>query len=230
MIIETENRSALYYNKYRYRARLYLVGLNNTYYTTTIQEFIQRLSRLIPSSYTDWDETKNATYAKSINLEAIEKYLQWKKINKSKVLIRVEHNIAGIFSNDLSVLKKLQKIDIGKENVSYTQVDITIPNGVKLFKRKPKHKYRVYLKSMKIPSEVTKNLNDFIERYKNTATVIVPSKSMNEWLVGKSFFIYRYCYTSYFIDYDDESTYTLLSIMIGELLHKKYKLEWMEPA
>lgn len=231
-----EQRNTLYYNKYRYRARLQLVGLNRTWYARNMTEFVERLEHLKKDAVNLWTRPYYAVHTKDlkeIDLYAIEKYINWRntyftpidKIDK-KVLVRIEYNIASVFSNDLSVLKTLESI-LGPGSVTYTEVDTCVPNGYKYFKNEPKHKYRVYLKTKyNIDEKFREDLIKLFDRYKNTNTVLVPSLALRKWLrPDKHKWTQRHCSSHFFIDYDEESTNTLLGIMIGDMISKRFTLQ-----
>lgn len=231
-----EQRSNLYYNKYRYCARLHVVGLNRTWYSRTMLEFTERLNTLKKDAVDLWTRPYYAAHTRELNeidLYAIEKYINWRNtyftpVNKidKKVLVRIEHNVASIFSNDLNVLYTLESIN-GKGSVTYTEVDTCIPTGVKYFKNEPKHKYRVYLKTKyNIDEKFREDLIKFIDRYKNTNTVIMPSYALRKWLrPDRHKWTQRHCSSHFFLDYDEESTNTLLGIMIGDMISKRFTLQ-----
>lgn len=237
LLVDTiEQRSNLYYNKYRYRARLRIVGLNRTWYARTMTEFVERLEHLKKDAIELWSRPYYSAHTKEldeIDIYAIEKYINWRniyftpvdKIDK-KVLVRIEHNIASIFANDLNLLYTLESIN-GKGSVTYTEVDTCIPNGVKYFKNEPKHKYRAYLKTRyNIDERFREDLLKFIDRYKNTNTVIVPSLALRKWLSPeKHKWTNRHCSSHFFLDYDNESTNTLLGIMIGDMISRRFTLQ-----
>ena len=210
-------RSTLYYGKYNYRARLKLAGLRRTYFADDITDYKRKLSgtRIEPNDT-------------GIDLGSIEKFLNWRNTNakgsNKQAMIRVEGDTAGIFSNDLQLLKTLEDF----ASVDYTEIDNTIPTGTKYFTNEPKYNYRVYLKSRKVDDKFKEDLSRFINRYKGTNTVIVPSTALSNWLAGKSKQYYwygPYCSSHYFIDYNEESTNSLIGIMFGDMVKRRFKLE-----
>ena len=220
-VIETDHRGALYYGKYQYRARLELVGLNRTYKAKTILEVVQRIHRYSRAKELD-----------TMDLDSIERFINWRNtyaapVDKStkQALIRVESITAGVFSNDLQLLQTLEKI-AGKDAVDYSQVDMSIPTGIKYFVKEPTYNYRVYLKSKLVPDKFPEDLKRFIARYKDTGTVIVASKSLDYWLNGKvRHWLHRYCSSHYYIEYNDESTHSLIGLMFGDMIKARFKLE-----
>ena len=150
--------------------------------------------------------------------------LQKEKKNK-QIGIRIEYNTLAVFSNDLSVLKDIEK-EIGSGyDFDYTQSQTSQYAGIKHFVNDPPHKYRVYLKSRRVEDNFHVELRDMFKRQPS----LHPSSALTRWLNndGKRYGIWYFRWTSaaHFIDYDDESTLSYLALMYGEVLGKKYKLE-----
>ncbi len=159
---------------------------------------------------------------------AIARYLLWKneyaaKTNK-QALVRVEYNTASVFSNDLALLETLEDIDPGVMQIQYSQVDLSIPVGVKYFVDQPKHNYRVYFKSGLNDANFRIMVSEFIERYRDSSTVIVPSRALLWWVTNPSW-TSRYSQTVYYLDYDVESTIMLITLVFGNLIKQTFKLE-----
>jgi hypothetical protein len=222
VVLETENRSKLYYSKYKYRARFRLEGLNRTYFTQTIEEYNRRMG--LRSVF----DSRNPDVYQPIDLASISRYLIWRneytnKINK-QALVRVEYNTASVFSNDLALLETLEDIDPGALGIKYTQVDVSIPVGVKYLVGQPKHNYRVYFKSGLNDANFRIMVSEFIERYRDSSTVIVPSRALLWWVTNPSW-TSRYSQTVYYLDYDVESTIMIIRLVFGNLVRQTFKLE-----
>lgn len=220
-------RGTLYYNKYNYRARLRLKALNRTYYLDTIDEFKRRLYHRVG----DKDVIRRGF--EDVNFVAIEKYIEWRRKyfkepgKNRKLTLRVEGSVASVFSNDLDLLKTLEEI-LGPGTVTYSIVDMSVPTGVRYFKHEPKHNYRCYLKSKRVENNFKQKMISFLDRYKDTSTVILPSNAFKKWLreEGKTGFWYtNYCSSHYFLDYNEESVNSLIGIMFGDMIKCRYKLE-----
>jgi len=215
-----DQRSSLYYNKFKYRARFYCKGITLAWFNYTEEEIIDKIEKF-----------KNRFVG--ANSKHILEFYNWKvatKKNKSAT-VRIEGETASVFSNDLDLLKTLESIGCP---VDYTEVDDTIIVGIKHFIREPKYKYRIYLKSKRVSDDFRDKLHNFIERYTDTDTVIIPSSSLSKWLKDDSQYVrgswsynWNKCYTSanFFIDYNDESTLTLFSLIFSGMISKSYKLE-----
>mgnify|MGYP003704783293 CR=1 FL=1 len=101
------------------------------------------------------------------------------------------------------------------------------PLGIKYFEKEPKHKFRAYLKSKRVKDSFKNEMSEFLNRYKGTKTVLKPSKAFRQWLSGSKFYGWNRTYSSshYYIEYDDESTDSLLALMFGDMIKRRYKLE-----
>ena len=220
-----EYRDANYYGKYQYRARFTLVGVRYTWYIKKdIEELIKRLddsaSQNIRLTY-EREEVKQ-------NLPKIDAFLhlrnEWRQ--KKNTTVRIEHNTVAVFCNDLQELKTIETAIPGIV-VDYTQVQTSNFVGTKTFANTPKHKYRVYLKTKIVQNNLIKDLKDLIDRSPD----LHPCPSLDYWLQSGmhqgniNSWRYRYTSCTHFIDYDDESTLSYISLMHGDYLGKRYKLE-----
>jgi len=217
-----ESRSNLFYNKYQYKASFYLSGLPLLWFCNTKEEVLQKYE-------------KNPKRFKGADIDSIVRVFDWLTIQNKKpekeFTKRMEANSMSVFSNDLNFLKTLESINV---KILYTEVDLSIPQGTKYFKNKPKHNYRVHLKSKRVSDDFALKLGTWFDRYKGTDTVIAPSAALKEWVdsakslqksgYGSSWRL-RYSSSHYFFDYDNESTLMLFMIMFDSMISRKYKLE-----
>jgi len=218
-----EYRDQHYYNKYEYRARFNLVGVRYTWYIKSdIQELVERLEAPVTSYHRlayERDEVRE-------NLTILASFLKWRNELKEKKnsTIRIEHNTVGVFSNDLQELKNITTSIPGIE-VDYTQAQISNYIGIKHFMRKPKHKFRIYLKSRRVEGTFAEDLHTMFKKNKS----LHPSPALKHWAKGSSgnqnSWRYRFSNASHFIDYDDESVLSYLALLHGDMLGKRYKLE-----
>jgi hypothetical protein len=221
-----EHRDQLYYNKYEYRARFYLVGVRYTWYIKdNIQELVDRLNApAVGYSYvngeTNRDEIKE-------NIPKLTKFLHWRNEIKKKKnsTIRVEHNTVAVFSNNLQELRDITNI-IPDIEIDITQAQTSNFVGVRYFVRKPKHSYRVYLKSRRVEGSFAEDLHELFKKNNK----LYPCFSLKQWAKGsinsqQVSWRYRFSSATHFIDYDDESTLSYLALLHGDMLGKRYKLE-----
>jgi hypothetical protein len=218
-----EYRDRAFYGKYRYRARLSLAGMRFTSFAKKPEDLHTRLAAIKNSSSVQ--ELKSARS----NTDLLCDFIKWRnKCTQDKTaMLRVEQNTAAVFSNDLSLLHELKKFS-QHAMVDFTEAQTSQYSGIKHFVNEPKHKFRVYLKNKRIDtySNFHTELNDLLERN----TDLHPSPSLDVWLkdgiyTKNLYWRYHYTKASHFIDYDDESTLSYLSLMYDGILGKKYKLE-----
>lgn len=210
----------MYYNKYMYRGTFYIWGGRRTSAAKNMLGYLKSLKCYVEQSY---NKVRAQKELDSIDLNQIEQYLDWRETNREQTTIRIESDKISVFSNDLVLLKTLEKF--GK--VEYSQVDVSIPKGVKYFVKEPKYKNRIYLKGKAVTPTFHIELAEFISRYENTATVIVPSNGLRYWLhsTKRHTWAFRYTSSSFFMDYNDDSSYTLIALFFHEMLSKHFKLE-----
>jgi hypothetical protein len=207
-----EYRETDYWGKYKYRARIKLIGVNLLWYSKTEID-----TRALNIKY-DSEERKNAVVN---NVPTINKLIKWSVPLKTDRVIstRIEGDTLAIFSNDLSKLQELNSI---VSDLDITEVVTGEYAGVKYFARNPKHKFRIYFKSRRIDYKTRDELTEFLNKNKN----IHLSKSFREWVnPKKNTWKSRWLSAGYSIDYDDESMLSYIALMYGDLLGKKFKLE-----
>lgn len=218
-----DHRDTDYWSKYEYRARITFEGIRYVYWADTVDEWIARMNsgkRARGQVPLTQDEINIMIDHKSI----IENFITLrKKQRKDKNFgIRLEANIAAVFSNDLAFLHSIKQWhpDI---IVDYTQVQKAEFSGTKYFVKEPTSKYRVYLKSKRVSDDVAKEIRELLARNKS----LKPSRALKQWVKSDQRYTWkhRYCSSAYSIDYDDESTLSYLALCHGDLLGKKYKLE-----
>lgn len=221
-----EIRDKLYYNKYKYRARIRCKGLYLMWYSKNGMDLQDKIDR---------ENTRRTGYR--INKDTIVKFYYWKIENKgNKCTIRVEGDTGSVFSNDLEFLKTLDSI----ESVEYTEVkqESIAPMGIKYFTKEPKHKYRFHLKSKRVPEDWADKLKTWVEKYEGTGTVISPSAALKQWYTPiaqspsnpfipswNNSWRKHWCSSHFYIDYDDESTLTLFMLIFDSMIQRRYKLE-----
>ena len=194
-----------YYNNYRYRAKFRVDGLRYADYAKTPDDLIKRLNE------TGYRKVRPDTKALAMeNINELNNFINWRN------------------SNDLELLLTLK--ELGVVTVTMTEVQLEQFAGTKYYVNKPKHNYRIYLKSAYIEDKnFVKDLYDTISKSKE----LVPSNALKDWLdeyvkrpiASHNSWTYRYTSGTHSIDYDNESTLSYLVLMYGHMLGKRYKLE-----
>jgi hypothetical protein len=218
--LQTELRNALYFNKYKYRAKCRVDGASYTYYTNSLEEFRAKMERRARNGNSvtvilnSWQ-----TVVDEIDYEQLSKYYDWRAdANRDLYLARIQGNQISFFSNDLELLKTLKVLD-PKLKFSEAKVE----NGdILYFKKEPKHKFRTFFRGKKSPDNFKIDLETFIESYGHLAKV---SPALIRALEDpRKYYQIKYMHSSYYIDYDTESTLTLLHMFFPSMLGKTYSL------
>ena len=217
-----EYRDELYYSQYQYRCRITIPHFRRAQYYSP-DEFEQMVLGN-SKKFIRLKQDERDTLAQ--HLPSIKKVLQYridsKKNKASKV--RGEYDTISIFSNDLQSLHD-NFDNLTDACVDFTEVITTGYSGVKTFANEPKHKYRIYFKSKRIPED----FKDGLKKILTTNTQLRPSPALKMWLDQKEdsqwYWNFRYMSSSYFIDYNDESYLSYLALMYDGMLGRKYKLE-----
>jgi hypothetical protein len=218
--VEYIDHRSLYYNKYRYRARLYCTGIYLAMWNLSLDDIEKKVK-------------SNKHRLKDASAYKIKNFIDWKntqpKGNNKINTVRIEGNVASIFSNDLNSFKSLENLGCP---IDYTEIGDNIPIGTKYFVKEPKYKYRFYLKSKRVHEDFRTRLALLFDRYKDTETKIFASPSLKQWLEidtsfnSWSFWKHNYCSSHFFIDYNDESFITLFALSFDQnMISAKYKLE-----
>lgn len=218
--LQIDIRTSLYFKKYKYRAKLRIPGICYSYYTNTLEQFIKKLEGIdknrnkykISVLNKRWEQTIDL-----VDLEQIGKYFDWNHEHKDKEFTsRIQGNLISFFSDDLQLLQTLKNIDI---NAEFSEASIE-NTDVLYFKTQPKYKFRTYFRGKRTPDHFNNDVILFDKSYGHIAKVCPALKRF----VSENRF-YNYLHNSYFIDYNDESTLTLLYLHFGSMLSKTYRLE-----
>ena len=215
--LKFEQRTKLYFNKFKYKAVLHIPGAVYTYYTPSIELFVERTERLKNNNHgirvlgNDWKE-----YWEEVNVDKISQFITWRNlIPKDKCMYRIQGDHVSFFSNDLPLLQNLVSID---PNLKLTEVMSYDTPGIMYFKREPKYKYRTYFRSKRIPKDFSDNVRTLQDMYKS----IHFSKGIFTSLFHNNWHPYRYIHGSYFVEYNDEQMLTILSMWFPDMLAKTY--------
>lgn len=212
--LRTEHKTKLYYCKFQYKAALTIKNIGRIRDCKNLEQFIKKIEWLISRRYVD------TSYLKSIDLDLFEKLINFRVSVRGKIFVRLDFNKISFYSNDLNVLRNLEK-QFPNIEMKFSQVIPSSDDKIMHFRKEPPTKYRLYLKSGKISMEDKSNLKDLIERYSTTENKILPSKKIKKWLENSS----QWIWNSSHIGYNDEKTLTVLALTVPDLIGKAYKLE-----
>ena len=210
-----ETKSRLYYNKYKYKSSIVYPDGNLIRYASTEQDLDKAIAQR--ESY-----GRSSFYGSLIDRDFLCKLVHWRNdVNQTPSTVRVDYSYITVYSNDLEVIDSLEQFK--PNEVSYTEVQVEGEVGV-LLRNNPKHKYRTYFRSKTVPDGFTKEIEEFLQQYKSS---VYPTPSLIKWLLLKNKYTWRHRYleSCFFIDYDDESFLSILSLNFGSYLGKTYKVE-----
>lgn len=212
--LKVEQRERLYYNKYTYKATCHADGAYYTYYVKNIDECLEKITTIQNEIH------RYPTYIPiTFNSDSVDKLdLLIKYINsfnaKNKGCTRREGNCISFYSNDLDFIKKAPCL------TGLYEAEL-MPAGVKYFKRDVPAPYRVYFKDARVPADVKTD----IQNYLNRTEKVEASKSLDMWLSRTTSWATVWTSPSYFINYHDESSLTMMHLLFSNVLGKNYKLE-----
>ena len=206
--LKLDERSTLYYNKHKYRVQIFEPYVHLLRWYKSISEVKLALG----------DETRK-------NLSVQPDFTKIRKIIKIKNMfeklddaaIRQEGDKITFYCNDTDLIDQ-----IGKSIPDSTVSEVALlPAGVKYFTNEPDHKYRVYLKSKRIQSELKSELLDYLTR----TTSVTPSGALSKWMNYSVKYQHVYTQQNFFVDYDDAHTLTMMHLLFPSLIGKSFKLE-----
>jgi hypothetical protein len=122
---------------------------------------------------------------------------------------------AWIYTNDTKLIKQVSELDflICK---TYTEAKVDRPkNTIKL--KDPKHRYRSYLKSVKLTDEEKTHLCNFFTNQQEHARI---SPALGKWMAERWHRTQDY----FFVDHDEESWLVMLSLIKPSMIRKTMEL------
>lgn len=212
--IKVIDREKLYFNRYSLRGTFKTEHLSAAYGVKDIDGFNHALSK----GRHRYVWRGKAIDLATVDFNLIEKIIEFKvAAKKDKVLtIRFEGDKMSVYTNDMDVLEQMTKI---QSTVELTQIVLS-PAGTKYFKFDPPAKYRVYLKARRIDESTRNSLLDFFKRDLGT-----PCSALKGNVEAKNAWRWSWITNHNFIDYNEETTLTYMSLMFPGILGKTYKLE-----
>lgn len=219
----TEKRNALFFGKYLYRAKCKVHGAVYTYYTKNIDQFRAKMAKRLdepPPPYVAIYDIDHKRRIELIDYDQIARYFEWRNhVDSDTYTVRIQGNTISFFSDDIRLLQTLTVLD---ENLEISIAELT--GNVMYFKNTPKYKYRTYFRGKKVPDNFKEEVRSFIERYKNIAHICPALRRLIDNVKGTRYW-YNYLHSSYYVEYNDESTSTLLHMFFGSMLGKTFTLE-----
>lgn len=222
--VDLIDRTALYFNKHKYRAVIYTPHLFYSYNCKTPDAFRKRIDEIC-KEYDDNGENWYRWRKPRPDVQ-LEEYiiisglicLKQKYKNSDEVTFRRENNTCCVYASDISVLNEIASFH---PNATFNQVSL-MPAGVKVFKRNPPAKYRAYMSNAKMPVDFKEEMLSYLQRTPD----VRPSDSFYTYLNRNVRHNYQsYLWDTYFVDYDDDKNLMMMMLMFPGMVGKTYKLE-----
>ena len=127
----------------------------------------------------------------------------------------VSVNTAHVYANDLNLIEQINFLP-GVSNQDYTRAVVCRPKDTIQLKY-PRHQHRSYFKITKITDDQKKNLLNFLNNYSETIRL---SPALQHWVKTPMVRTQDY----FFIDYNEPSWLTMLSLVRPGLIRKTMQI------
>lgn len=218
--IKSVTKPKLYYNKYKYKATLFDENFHLVRYSKNKEQLLEHVSyKKLDNIYFYHNRKLSAVPP---NLDILSSFIDWRNSHANDdLLVRVDYSTVSIYGNDLQLLETLADID---SNIEFCQVVIEGHPNI-LLRNNPKHPFRTYFKSKSLPNGVYEEIGKFLKSYEK---IVTPCGSLKRWAFELGYnqtWRRSYLEQSYFVEYDDESTKTILALNFDQYLGKTFKVE-----
>ena len=202
-------RNKLFYDKYKYKVDINLMGSRYLKHSSTYENFIKRV--------TDMGYPVTEYAAKYRDLF----YFYKKHNNHKEVTFLHSWGFLGLYTSNETILNELLTLNLGLK----VQEAVIPPEKIMYFANEPQFKYRTYLKSTRVSDTLIDSLSGIADRYKNTT--IHFSDGLTKFIKSKHWKhrTYSYLNNSHFIEFNEDTIITILHLVAGECVGKTYKLE-----
>lgn len=212
--MKTETRNKLFYNQFKYKAKVHIPGVSFTYYVEDIEQFIDKMNIINPLA--------KHRASKNIDTDQINKFLICRNmLPKNKIIHRIQGDHVSFFSNDLALLHNLRSID---PNLVLVEADTSLDSSCIYFKKSPKYKFRTYFKGKRMPEDFSDSLRSLKSTY--TENVLHFSSGLSKvCFMPNQYNPYRYLHSSHFVEYNDEAMISILALFFPTMLGKTFRCE-----
>jgi hypothetical protein len=146
--------------------------------------------------------------------EQLHQFAEFLAATSYEYKIVISSNRAAIYANDLEFISVLDNLSM-LTHKKFTQAIVTRPENT-IAVINPKHKLRGFLRNTKLTSEEKTNLSAFL----TTQQEIRISPAMLAWLNTP----FSRTQDHFFIDFNDETWLTMLSLVRSGLIRKTFKI------
>ena len=199
------SRNKLFYNRYRYKVSINIVGSRYLKNSRTYQDFANRVK---PN--TDLESRYRTVF------DFYKKYM-----DNTEVTFLRYYDYLGFYTSNETIIHELLVMNLGLK----VHEAIAPPDKIMYFANEPQYKYRVYLKSKRVSDSLIDSLSGFCDTYKdkniNVSNGLIKFIDSKHWKRR----IYSYLNNGFFIEFNDDSMITIMHLMMSECIGKTYKLE-----
>jgi hypothetical protein len=228
-----EDRSSLYYGKYKYRVAFNVVGGSLTNYVNSIKKFEDRVKNDKKYYLDHMKKVQLGPYDQSrfdrlneIDMAEIRSLLDFKNRFKRKVNNRVQMIIGvsykkdrlSVYTNDEKIVK--DAISLQFSDTVTSVANICIPQGVMTFVRPPKYEYRAYMRSKFVDQDFKDKILNLVEQYPEFTL----SKSFLQWTKDNRSLTWKrmWLQPNFFIEYNNEANQVILMLYFDSSYISKY--------
>lgn len=244
-MIKDTNRYNLYYDQYKYRAIVRILGIQWFRTINSLEQYEKRLEHKIDTKYT-WSVAAGTIKNRNLSIrdlvlennsdgiEYIKQFILWRqRYSASNIKIVINHCRALIYTNnpdDVLTLGSLVNEISWVEPIQHWQREV-------IYQKQPKHAFRVYFKKKRLMGDDRKKFLQFIDTEQ-----CQPSRSLYYQIHPGQFKFQSVFYNhqiknsflmlfeNYYLDFDDENFITMLGLRYSELIRKICRIEKVEAA
>jgi uncharacterized membrane protein len=137
-------------------------------------------------------------------------------IKKQNIRQRTEGDKLSLFFNDITEVTDFKSNFPASFPITTYESIVSNEPKVKFFMRKPKFKFRAYMKTKRVTIQEKKELEDFLE---NASFELKLSSSLNRWFkLSRSSFLF----SNFYFDFNDELAQTYLALSMSDYIEKYY--------
>jgi uncharacterized membrane protein len=201
-----EYRDKLYYNKYKYKLIISFETLRFfTYSNYNLKNWETNVRKKLSGK----------TLVTTLNFK--DHLLNMRDLTKKQnIRQRTEGDKLSLFFNDITEVTDFKSNFPASFPITTYESIVSNEPKVKFFMRKPKFKFRAYMKTKRVTIQEKKELEDFLE---NASFELKLSSSLNRWFkLSRSSFLF----SNFYFDFNDELAQTYLALSMSDYIEKYY--------
>ncbi len=201
-----EYRDKLYYNTYKYKLIISFETLHFfTYSNYNLKNWETNVRKKLSGK----------TLVTTLNFK--DHLLNMRDLTKKQnIRQRIEGDKLSLFFNDITEVTDFKSNFPASFPITTYEAIVSNEPKVKFFIRKPKFKFRAYMKTKRVTIQEKKELEDFLE---NASFELKLSSSLSRWFkLSRSSFLF----SNFYFDFNDELAQTYLALSMSDYIEKYY--------